>query len=139
MCVWVCGCVCVCVSVTCTLICIGQPPVRITHLLLHADSDMLTNRPCLHKAKTQIFPCGLASHLHEKTQLLSQKTIISKNSGQSGEFGKLSPTRWSLVCLTFLIGRLFAPSVGDTLPPAVFIIGVNRIIFTNEGGENSSF
>ena len=39
----------------------------------------------------------------------------------------------------FLIGRLFAPSVGDTLPLAVFIIGVNRIIITNEGGENSRF
>jgi len=32
------------------------------------------------------FPCGLASHLHENPFFLSQKTIISKNSSQSGDF-----------------------------------------------------
>jgi len=31
-----------------------------------------TLRPCLHKGKTQIFPCGLASRLHENPVFITE-------------------------------------------------------------------
>ena len=45
--------------------------------------------------------------IYTMTPFLSQKTIISKQ----GNRRFCIVTRWSLVCLAFLIGRLFAPSV----------------------------
>ena len=107
--------------------------------------DSPSVRPCLHKRKTQIFPCGLASHLHKNPVFITEnewRVESLANSGlavvcKQGNQHFCIVTRWSL--MAFLIGRLFALSVGDTLPPGCFYHWCEQDYFYERRGGNSTF